>query len=142
MKTLEERFWEKVDCSGDCWRWTGAKAGRGYGVFRKDGKMEYAHRVSYAWANGEIESGLDLDHLCREITCVNPSHLEPVSRRENLLRGETIPAQHASKTHCPKGHPYSGSNLYMDGGSRKCRTCKAAKDKAYRERKKNLQKKV
>jgi len=86
--------------------------------------MRQAHRVLYEWTVGPVPAGLELDHLCRVRRCVRPSHLEPVSRRENLLRGVTIPAAHVAKTHCPAGHPYVGANLELrPRGYRVCRTC-------------------
>lgn len=90
-----------------------------------EGRNWAAHRVSYLWGKGEIPTGLDLDHLCRNRACVNPDHLEAVSRSVNLLRGKTIPAKHASKTHCPQNHEYSTENTYIGAnGSRQCRTCR------------------
>lgn len=92
-KTLWERFWEKVDASGDCWVWVGARKDNGYGhIFlekREDGssKTGLAHRVSWELLVGEIPEGLDLDHLCRNRACVKPDHLEPVTRSINLRRG-------------------------------------------------------
>lgn len=119
---LEERFWEKVNKTDTCWLWTGATSGRGYGDSWRDGKKIKAHRLSYELLVGPIPSGLTLDHLCRNILCVNPTHLEPVTQRENVRRGETSTRQSA-KTHCPKGHSYNLLNTYFYNGRRNCRTC-------------------
>lgn len=81
----EERFWAKVDCSGDCWEWTGGTSD-GYGAIRVDGLMAKAHRFAYEQLRGPIPDDLDIDHLCRNTRCVNPDHLEPVTRSENARR--------------------------------------------------------
>ena len=118
-----ERFWKKVDKSGDCWEWTAAKNSRGYGTVRNNKKTLGAHRVSYELIVGEIPEGLDLDHLCRNPGCVNPEHLEPVTHRENVRRGNA--GLHLSvRTHCPHGHEYTKENTAIyDDGLRRCRTC-------------------
>ncbi|MGI9502698.1 MAG: HNH endonuclease [Geminicoccaceae bacterium] len=86
--------------------------------------MKPAHRVSYEALVSAIPEGLELDHLCRVRCCVNPIHLEPVTTRTNNLRGNGIAAMNALKTHCPRGHPYSGEHLYVcSRGHRHCRTC-------------------
>lgn len=121
------RFLKKVVHSvnsAGCSRWVGAITGGGYGHLGVDGKFPKAHRLSYEHYVGPIPDGLDLDHLCRNRWCVNPDHLEPVSRRENLLRGDTIPAHEARRIHCPKGHPYDDKNTHIDTrGKRACRQC-------------------
>jgi hypothetical protein len=115
----------EVDENG-CWIWLGKISGRGYGSFPV-GKMNYAaHRIYYEKAKGEIPEGLVLDHLCRNIKCVNPDHLEPVPARENTLRGVGPTAINARKTHCPKGHPYDDDNLKINRGRRHCKICDAA----------------
>jgi len=126
MNSAEDRFWQKVDKGGDngCWNWTAALTSSGYGKFMIQRVSSVAHRLSYTWLVGEIPEGLDLDHLCRNRRCVNPIHLEPVTRRENLLRGKTIPAEHAEKTHCPEGHEYNSENTYLKNGARHCRKCR------------------
>jgi hypothetical protein len=124
------RFFEKVntDENTGCWNWIGAKTSGGYGNFAIKKVNFVAHRVSYELVNGEIPEGLHLDHLCRNRACVNPEHLEPVTQRVNLLRGETIPALHSAKTHCPSGHEYSEENTLIYRGSRHCKTCRAIRN--------------
>lgn len=86
--TPEDRFWAKVDkCRDGCWVWTAKGTPAGYGQFRVDGVDVYAHRFSYELHVGPIPDGLQIDHLCRVTSCVNPAHLEPVTGAENLRRG-------------------------------------------------------
>jgi len=119
-----------------CWVWTGATNGIGYGKLRVDGRIIYAHRAMYEREVGAIPEGLELDHLCRVALCINPGHLEPVTCRINLLRGEGVTAKNAAKTHCPQGHEYSPDNLYLvKNGSRLCRKCTLAAVKRYQEKK-------
>lgn len=111
-----------VDSNG-CWIWTAGKYGSGYGAASFGNRTQAAHRVTYKLLVGPIPDGLDLDHLCRVRACVNPQHVEPVTRQVNLLRGETIPASHIVKTHCPKGHEYTSENTRVYKGSRFCKQC-------------------
>lgn len=144
---LRERFWARVDRDGPtsradlgaCWIWKGRLSRQGYGRFdtlARFGKRTTLapHRFAYEDMVGEIPSGLQLDHLCRVRHCVNPSHLEPVTARENLLRGDTLPARELRNTHCPSGHPYSPDNLYLSTGYRRCRTCHRARMQEQRSR--------
>ena len=130
MSDLYKRFLAKVtpNPSNGCWVWTGHVQPNGYGQFSDGTRLVYAHRFVFEMAGGIIPENFDIDHLCRNRRCVNPLHLEPVTHRENLLRGETIPAARAAQTHCISGHPLSGENLYVDpsNGSRSCRICKRA----------------
>lgn len=88
-----------------------------------DGRNKLAHRWAYEQFIGPIPEGLDLDHFaCDNPSCVNPAHVRPTTRRENLLRGNTIPAQERAKTHCLNGHPFAGDNVYVS--RRGCRHCK------------------
>lgn len=123
-----DRFWVKVnkDGPGGCWLWTAGTGQNGYGRFRFLGRNVYAHRFSFALAGGELDTALELDHLCRVRNCVNPEHIEQVTGRTNTLRGDTIVADNASRTHCPAGHVLEGDNLVPTAiarGRRACLTC-------------------
>ena len=128
--TREEIFWTRVEPQEDgCWLWGGQINDHGYGLFRA-GRVYRAHRWSYEHLVGPIPEGLVLDHLCRVRNCVNPDHLEPVTHRENVLRGVGPTAANAAKTECRKGHALVGDNVRQrPTGCRECRTC--ARD--YRE---------
>lgn len=118
-----------------CWIWIASMSGNGYGAVRWNGKQEGTHRVSYELAHGQISGGLVLDHLCRTTLCVNPDHLEEVTCRENLLRGETLAAENHNKTRCIRGHPLSGSNLNIDcRGMRQCRICNRMRSKRCKDK--------
>lgn len=133
METVSARLAQHVtiDPVTGCWLWTGLLDSDGYGQLRISGRLVMAHRLSYTDAKGQIPGGMELDHLCRVRNCVNPSHLEPVTHRENVMRGEGICARAANVTHCPKGHPYEGDNLVIFAdGKRRCRTCRSETGKA------------
>lgn len=106
------RFIAKVDKTDTCWLWTAAMTPLGYGRFRA-GRLLQAHRWSYEYHVGPIPDGLVLDHLCRTPRCVNPDHLEPVTHRENILRGETVAAHRAAQTHCKRNHEFTPENTYI-----------------------------
>lgn len=133
MVSLTERFEAKIDRDGPehptlgrCWIWTGATGSDGYGKFTPESYRSIgAHRQAYLLAYGAIPDGATIDHLCRVRNCVNPAHLEAVSNRENILRGEGAPARNARKTHCPNGHELSEENVYTyPDGRRQCRICR------------------
>lgn len=136
-RSVEERFDEKYEVAETgCWLWT-ANQSKGYGLFWLRGKVRAAHRVAYERHVGQIPEGLQLDHLCRTPLCVNPTHLEPVSHRENQLRGIGFVSQNARVTHCPHGHPYDETNTYITyTGSRRCRACNKVRMHAYHQARK------
>jgi hypothetical protein len=135
-----ERFWSTVDKdgSGDCWLWNGVVSSTGYGVFSLHEERVYAHRYAYEASVGPIPEGKELDHLCRVRRCVNPSHLEPVSRLVNILRGESRQAICRRTGRCSKGHLLEGANAYTiptRPNSIICRTCKIEANRRYNARK-------
>ena len=121
---------DRFDKTGECWIWTAAKSSAGYGQTFQDGRVVYVHRVVYELAVGEIPQGYEVDHLCHNRACARPDHLEAVTPTENRRRQHEHYSHNRAKTHCPKGHPYSGSNLYMSGTNRKCRACRSEMDRA------------
>lgn len=124
------RFWSKVDRNGPipehvsdlgpCWLWTGGLNNRGYGMFTSNGRRWLTHRWAYVQIIGLIEAGYELDHLCRRPQCCNPGHLEAVTHRENVMRGEAPTATNARKTHCVRGHD---DWHVKPNGRRSCREC-------------------
>lgn len=133
-----DRLWRSVEkVPAGCWIWNGPRQTTGHGTAFIGGRTRGAHRVVYELLKGAIPAGLELDHLCRNPPCVSPDHLEPVTHRENLLRGNTIVARNAAKTHCPSGHEYSGENLRFTRRQRVCVTCHRDADRRYKERKRN-----
>lgn len=126
----EERFWQYVRKTDECWEWTGNTSRLGYGMFSLDGKSRSAHRVSYEWFVGTIPEGLEIDHLCRNRRCVRPEHLEAVSHHENVRRGINV-----TRLHCKLGHLLQPS---MENGRprRRCPDCDRTSKQRYQERKK------
>lgn len=124
LSALVGRIMQNTDRSGACWLWTRSCNGKGYAEIKLAGRRHGVHRLAYELLVGPVPEGLVLDHLCRVRRCVNPDHLEPVTNRENLLRGEGASAKNAAKTHCPAGHPYDEANTILrPRGSRRCRAC-------------------
>lgn len=118
-----------------CWEWTGPVNRGGYGKWSQRGQYFAAHRFSFEVHVGPIPKGLTLDHLCRNTRCVNPEHLEPVSGRENTLRGANPPARNFRKTACKRGHPFTPENTYTFGRNfRQCILCRRWHSKEYYRR--------
>lgn len=142
MKTSDPttNFFRHVEKTDTCWLWTGAKNAGGYGIFTSGGKSGAAHKWLYQKEIGVVTAGLDLDHLCRVRHCVNLAHLEPVTRRENIMRGigPTLSGQRQrAKTHCAHGHAFNNSNTYIcKNGARKCNECHRIREEKRRNNKK------
>ena len=152
---LPERFWRKVtvDTGSGCWVWMGARNKAGYGVYGLEGGR-LAHRIAYASLAEAIPEGLTIDHVvargCIHRTCVNPAHLEPVTREENVRRawdvrgrapeprpksweqsflfGDEVVTRRPFRTHCQRGHELTEANTYTNllksgAVSRQCKVC-------------------
>jgi len=133
---LEPRFWAKVqaDPGTGCWLWTAVKSPEGYGRYWYQRQQWLAHRASYDALVGSIPTDYEVDHLCQNPPCVNPAHLEAVSRQEHSRRSRRfdLGKWHLSKTHCPHGHPYDTENTYVrKTGQRECRECRRARRRRY-----------
>lgn len=128
-RSLEERLWTKVRKSSEpdgCWLWTGSSSsGYGYIGLTRQRRTRRVHCVAYELTYGPIPEGTEIDHLCRVTLCVRPDHLEAVTHRTNVLRGEGPTARNAQMGTCARGHPFDLLNTYWrsDGG-RRCRACK------------------
>ena len=113
-----------------CWDWVGSQVPEGYGQMWCGGKLVRAHRFTYEAANGPIPKGLDLDHLCRNRACVNPDHLEAVTRQTNCHRGAGKTFAIRRSGACHRGH----SNWYHTArGGRLCRDCAYLRKKAKKD---------
>lgn len=139
--SAEGRYWAKVDKAGpiwngtSCWLWQGATAKDGYGRFWLRGHLVLSHRLAYELLVGPIPEGLTIDHLCRTRSCGNPLHLEPVTNKENIMRGEGVGVKASHAIHCPKGHPYDLFNTFFCAdGSRQCRECQRIFSRQRRQR--------
>ena len=134
----KRRVRERLSIGGlnACWEWQGTRHGRTedtrYGHISIGGRGRRVHRVAYELWRGPIPEGFTIDHLCRNPGCANPRHLEPVTNKKNILRGNGWAARNARKTHCPQGHEYTIGNLYVTPkGDRRCRECAREKSRKW-----------
>ena len=128
---LDARFWENVqpEYNSGCWLWTGCTSHKGYGRIQRKGKTYPVYRLCYTSLVGRVPRELQMDHLCRNPSCCNPAHLEPVTPRINVLRGlsglRTSTPLANRLTHCPHGHERTPENTYIcPRGKPNCRQCK------------------
>ncbi len=119
----ETRFWDKVNKDGprpevgQCWEFTGATSASGYGELRVEGRAVKAHRVAYELFVEPIPDGMEIDHICRNRSCVNPLHLRVV---RDLGQASNTANANLAKTECPRGHAYDS---YRQSGARRCSEC-------------------
>ena len=120
LEEMRSKFFRRVKKTESCWLWEGSISELGYGRFSVGRRTCFAHRVAMLLHGHTIPDGLEIDHLCRVRNCVNPIHMELVTREENLRR-----RSYAFVDRCPRGHLYEGDNLYLDAssGGRRCRMC-------------------
>lgn len=143
ISCLPERMQNKImpEPMSGCWIWLGARQSKGYGIVHFKGENCLAHRTVYSILIGKIVRKFELDHLCRNRSCVNPQHLEQVTHLENCLRSPLIFKQ---PTHCPKGHAYNKENSIMGFTTttkrsyRICRKCHRIRCKEQYERRRRL----
>ena len=120
-----------------CWEWTGARDADGYGRVGAGYQNRKASRLVYEALCGTIPESLELDHLCQNRPCVNPSHLEPVKHEVNVARGNAGKYLR-QRTHCPKGHSYDATNIYIyywkGNVKRGCRICRSERSREWGRR--------
>jgi hypothetical protein len=122
-----------VFAEGQCWEWTGFIDQGGYGQIPVAADDRKAHRFAYTTLVGPIPEGMTLDHLCKCRHCVNPVHLEVVTRAENTLRSTSPFVLNKAKTHCLNGHPLTGANLITKkDGRRNCLQCRRDYDRQWK----------
>lgn len=148
---IPSRFRAKIDFWGPqttrvptrCWLFTGANSGGDdpYGVTWDGQRRVKAHRFTYQHMFGEIPTGLVIDHLCKTHRCIRPTHLEAVTSRENILRGDA-PGPSAIRTNqCKRGHEFTAANtIQRSDGYRECRTCSNEKHREGKRRRRAARK--
>jgi hypothetical protein len=139
--TLLERIEQKImtEPNSGCWLWIGSVGSHGYAQIGVESGTTIVHRILYEKAYGAIPKGLECDHLCRVRCCVNPDHIELVTRRENIKRGFSPCAKQMLQRHCKRGHPLFGDNLITYktkyGIARRCKLCRSLQPSQSKEAK-------
>lgn len=147
------KLWQNVVRRGECWIYTGRVLPTGYGGINIGPRATTAHRLAYMTVKGTIPEKYDVDHTCHDPrtcaggwgcphrACVNPAHLEAVTRHDNIMRGcgpGVTRKWRAAVTNCPQGHAYDEKNTYfhITSGERSCRRCACLRARENRAMKK------
>lgn len=136
---MPERFWARVDKSGDCWIWTASRYRRGYGQAYFEGRYYTAHRLAYTLTFGPVPMGICVCHHCDNPPCCNPAHLFLGTDADNMRdrdakgRGRS---QFKKQSHCKYGHEFTPENTYVvaKDGERACRACNRRRSAECRRR--------
>lgn len=109
-----------------CITWEGAHDGKGYPHAYLEGRTARVFRFLYVWFIGLVPINHELHHRCENKACVNPFHVEPVTKSEHKF----FKHPQALRTHCPKGHELTLENTYVlknktrqNSYKRSCRIC-------------------
>lgn len=125
-KSVDERFWAKVDKTDTCWNWTAYKLFNGYGRFSIRGATDYAHRISWELATGKYPKGKHVLHVCDNPGCVRPDHLFLGTMEENMVdRNEKKRQYNSEKLHCRHGYPFSYAKKHRI--AKDCKTCEISR---------------
>ena len=125
-KTMEERFWAKVNKTDGCWEWTAHKLFNGYGRFSINKKPDYSHRVSWLIAHGEYPTGKHVLHTCDNPGCVRPDHLVLGTMGDNMADRDSKHRQYTKKKlHCRHGKPFSYRGRYRI--AKTCKVCETSR---------------
>lgn len=135
MKNDRQALLERVHLApSGCWIWKLKADPSGYPSGKVEGRTRLIHRVAFELFVGPIPAGLELDHLCHRILCVNPMHLDPVTQRVNALRSSSLAAMAARRERCLRGHPLDGRRKNHGRTIRYCRVCANAQQRRWLER--------
>ena len=133
VQSSYDALWGRIAASDlrDCWPFLSRLQKSGYAVqIRIGGRPMYPHKAAYESTFGPVPDGFVLDHLCRNTMCCNPTHLQVVTQRINLMRGNGEAAKCAKNTHCKRGHELLGDNVThrmnrWGNAERRCKQCAA-----------------